>query len=294
MAPFLLCEDFIVYLEVEKRFSRHTLEAYKTDLLQFFQFAELKEVEDVLEVRSSLVRSWIVQLMDSKVSSRSINRKLSSLRSFFKWLKKCRNISSNAMLKVAGPKSSKRLPEFAKESELNSGVLEFCFSDDFDGRRDKLMFELFYQTGMRLSELIGLEAGDVSNGSIRIFGKRNKERIVPISDRLIELVASYLDAREAIVSKDNHLFLLNNGKKLYPKFVYRRINYYLSTVTSLDKCSPHVLRHTFATHMLNRGAGLETLKDLLGHSNLSATQIYTHNSFAQLNAIYSQAHPRGH
>jgi integrase/recombinase XerC len=292
MAPFFLIQDFSAYLKIEKRFSNHTILAYEKDLEQFAMFVELTSMAELKVLKSTSVRAWIVELMDQKVSPRSINRKLSSLRSFFKWLKKNGWVSDNPLAKVTAPKSSKRLPHFAKESELkNHGDY---FSDDFEGKRDLLMIEVFYQTGIRLSELINLKVSDVNEQSIRVLGKRNKERLVPISLALNTLFKQYFDWRNQCNLKSEYVFILNNEKKLYPKFVYRKINQYLSSVTSLDKCSPHVLRHTFATHMLNNGAGLETLKDLLGHANLSATQVYTHNSFAQLNAIYSQAHPRGH
>lgn len=292
MAPFFLIQDFSAYLKIEKRFSNHTILAYEKDLEQFTMFVELTSIAELKVLKSATVRAWIVELMEQKVSPRSINRKLSSLRSFFKWLKKNGWVSDNPLAKVTAPKSSKRLPHFAKESELkNHGDY---FSDDFEGKRDLLMIEVFYQTGIRLSELINLKVSDVNEQSIRVLGKRNKERLVPISLALNTLFKQYFDMRNQCNLKSEYVFILNNEKKLYPKFVYRKINQYLSSVTSLDKCSPHVLRHTFATHMLNNGAGLETLKDLLGHANLSATQVYTHNSFAQLNAIYSQAHPRGH
>jgi len=293
MAPFLLVHDFINYLKIEKRFSGHTLVAYEKDLTQFFEFGSFSSLEDVKSVRSSLIRSWIVDLIDHKINTRSVNRKLSSLRSFFKWVKKNGWIQDNPLAKISGPKTSKKLPQFAKESELSKSTAETYFTNDFDGVRDHLMIEFFYQTGMRLSELINLKLSDVSDKTLRVIGKRNKERIIPISEELLRLYQNYFTLRSTIRPSDENVFVLNNGNKLYPKFVYRRINNYLSSVTSLDKCSPHVLRHTFATHMLNNGAGLETLKDLLGHANLSATQVYTHNSFAQLNAIYSQAHPRG-
>lgn len=292
MAPFFLIQDFSSYLKIEKRFSNHTILAYEKDLEQFTMFVELTSMAELKVLKSTSVRAWIVELMDQKVSPRSINRKLSSLRSFFKWLKKNGWVSDNPLAKVTAPKSSKRLPHFAKESELkNHGDY---FSDDFEGKRDLLMIEVFYQTGIRLSELINLKVNDVNEQSIRVLGKRNKERLVPISLALNTMFKQYFDLRNQCSLKSEYVFILNNEKKLYPKFVYRKINQYLSSATSLDKCSPHVLRHTFATHMLNNGAGLETLKNLLGHANLSATQVYTHNSFAQLNAIYSQAHPRGH
>ena len=195
------------------------------------------------------------------------------------------------MAKVSGPKSEKHLPQFVKESELKLEKLQGLFGDDFEGKRDGLMFEIFYQTGIRLSELIGLKLADVQNNQIKVLGKRNKERIIPISNSLCNQIESYIELRKEKTQNTAELLILESGKKLYPAFAYRKINSYLGKVTTLDKKSPHVLRHTFATHMLNRGTGLETLKDLLGHANLSATQVYTHNSFAKLNSIYSQAHP---
>jgi integrase/recombinase XerC len=198
------------------------------------------------------------------------------------------------MQKIQGPKNEKRLPVFAKESDLASEKLDGVFTSTFEGIRDELMFELFYQTGIRLNELIELKEKDFNHNQIKVLGKRNKERIIPISQTLSNKFQSYLNLKHKEIGETSHLFVLPNGNKLYSVLVYRKINYYLGLTTSLDKKSPHVLRHTFATHMLNNGSGLETLKDLLGHANLSATQIYTHNSFAKLNAIYSQAHPRGH
>jgi integrase/recombinase XerC len=267
--------------------------AYQKDISQFIEFAEVKTACDIKEVNSMLIRSWIVNLIENAVENKSVNRKLSALRSFFKWLKKESIVTINPLLKITGPKNSKRLPSFAKESELNLSKIEHLFESDFEGVRDSLIFEIFYQTGIRLSELINLKEVDVNNNSIKVLGKRNKERIIPISEELYATIQRFRKFKDGVDIKSKYLFVLNNGNKLYPKFVYRKINTYLSNVTSLDKCSPHVLRHTFATHMLNNGAGLETLKDLLGHANLSATQIYTHNSFAKLTNIYSQAHPRG-
>jgi integrase/recombinase XerC len=267
--------------------------AYQKDISQFIEFAEVKTACDIKEVNSMLIRSWIVNLIENAVENKSVNRKLSALRSFFKWLKKESIVTINPLLKITGPKNSKRLPSFAKESELNLSKIEHLFESDFEGVRDSLIFEILYQTGIRLSELINLKEVDVNNNSIKVLGKRNKERIIPISKELYATIQRFRKFKDGVDIKSKYLFVLNNGNKLYPKFVYRKINTYLSNVTSLDKCSPHVLRHTFATHMLNNGAGLETLKDLLGHANLSATQIYTHNSFAKLTNIYSQAHPRG-
>lgn len=294
MAPFFLLEDFVRYLKMEKRYSDHTVLAYQKDVEQFLIFCEISTEAELKEISHSLIRSWMVSLIESGVENKSVNRKISSLRTFFKWLKKEDFINLNPAVKISGPKNAKRLPSFAKEAELELEKLDVFFGHDFDGVRDRLIFEILYQTGIRLSELIGLKEQDVQIGSIKVLGKRNKERIIPISKDLVEIVNEYRKIKRVLGLDSSFFFVLKNGNNLYPKFVYRKINTYLGEATSLDKCSPHVLRHTFATHMLNNGAGLETLKDLLGHANLSATQIYTHNSFAKLSNIYSQAHPRGH
>ena len=287
-------DKFTSYLQFEKRYSKHTVLAYRQDLNAFVQFAEVKKISEFADLSSAFIRSWIVYMIEGGMKNKSVNRKLASLRTFYKWMRKEGLIDHSPMTKVQGPKNEKHLPVFAKESELLPSKIEELFSDDYSGKRDALMLELFYQTGIRLSELIGLTLKDIQGNQIKVLGKRNKERIIPISDDLVQQIQEYLELRKEISSRCENLLLLDSGNKLYPTFAYRKINYYLGKVTSLDKKSPHILRHTFATHMLNRGTGLETLKDLLGHANLSATQVYTHNSFAQLNSIYSQAHPRGH
>jgi len=287
-------DKFISYLQFEKRYSNHTILAYQQDLDSFKEFAELEKIAEFSDLSSSFIRSWIVYLIEGGMKNKSVNRKLASLRTFYKWLRKEGVVDHSPMTKVIGPKSEKHLPVFAKESELSLPNMEHLFTEDFSGQRDALMLELFYQTGMRLSELIGLKIYDVQGNQVKVLGKRNKERIIPISDGLVKQIELYVVARKDVAQNNDSLLVLNSGNKLYPTFAYRKINYYLGEVTSLDKKSPHILRHTFATHMLNRGTGLETLKDLLGHANLAATQVYTHNSFAQLNSIYSQAHPRGH
>ncbi len=287
-------DKFISYLQFEKRYSEHTILAYRQDLQAFAEFAELKKIGEFKDLSSGFIRSWIVYLIEGGMMNSSVNRKLASLRTLYKWLRKEGLVSKSPMNKVKGPKKSNQLPVFAKETELKEDKLESLFPEGFEGKRDALMLEMFYQTGIRLSELIGLKLNDVQQDQIKVLGKRNKERIIPISRAFSQQVEEYKAFRKDLVSSEPFLFLLDNGNKLYPSFVYRKINYYLGEVTNLDKKSPHILRHTFATHMLNRGTGLETLKDLLGHANLSATQVYTLNSFAQLNSIYSQAHPRGH
>jgi integrase/recombinase XerC len=286
-------QEFINYLHFEKRCSEHTVTAYQTDLSQFQDYFEIKFITELNELNSLTIRSWVVHLIDSGLTNRSVNRKIATLRTLFKWLRKEGIVNSNPMAKIQGPKNEKRLPIFAKESELEANKLSEMYDNDFDGLRDELMVELFYQTGIRLNELINLKETDVNDQHIKVLGKRNKERLIPISAMLFQQIQEFIIEKRKLVGETKFLIVLKNGNKLYPTFVYRKINAYLSQATNLDKKSPHVLRHTFATHMLNRGSGLETLKDLLGHANLAATQVYTHNSFAQLTAIYSQAHPRG-
>jgi len=286
-----MLQKFYEYLRFEKRFSEHTLVAYTKDLEQFVVFSEVTSLQAITQLKSVFIRGWIVQLMEDGYSNKSVNRKLASLRTLFKWLRKEGISIENPMSRIRGPKVEKRLPSFAREQELGSDRTKHLFNNDFNGLRDELMLELFYQTGIRLSELIGLTLPDIQSNSIKVLGKRNKERIIPISSSLHQIIQRYIAAR-AVFAKCNRLLMLENGKPLYPAFVYRKIHQMLGTLTTLDKRSPHVLRHTFATHMLNNGAGLETLKALLGHASLAATQVYTHNSFAQLNQIYRHAHPR--
>jgi len=289
----MINDAFISFLEVEKRFSGHTLRAYSDDLHQFVVFAEITKDSDWKDVNHQLIRGWIVALIESGSSNRTVARKLSCLRSFFKWAIHEGYVSENPMLRVKAPKVEKRLPNFVKESELERADTVKLFSDNFDGQRDQLMVELFYQTGVRLSELINLKESDVHEQYIKVLGKRNKERIIPIGTELYGLVQKYRYIKPKENDSREFLFVKNDGRKLSAKFVYRKINAYLGSVSSVQRKSPHVLRHTFATHLLNNGAGLETLKELLGHAGLSATQVYTHNSFAQISSIYSHAHPRG-
>jgi len=292
MTPFFL-PQFLAYLEVEKRYSSHTVIAYRKDIEQFSDFSNIENEQDLREVNFQLVRSWLVQLLEKGNSNRTAARKISSLRVYFKWLLKEGVVKDNPVSKIKSPKQSKNLPSFFREAQLDPVNFDSLFDDSFDGVRNRLVIEFLYQTGVRLSELIALKVKDVDQSKVKVLGKRNKERVIPISENLSVLIKDYQKkiTDQGIVNE--YLFVLKNGKTLYPKFVYRLINSYFSNVTDVDKCSPHVLRHTFATHMLNNGAGLETLKELLGHANLSATQVYTHNTFAQLTNIYSQAHPRG-
>lgn len=288
-----MLEKFKTYLLKEKRSSELTVNAYLKDVSAFLDFSEL-DASNLSEINYQIIRSWIVYLIDEGLTNRSVNRKLSSLRTFFKWAKRNNFIELDPMIRVKGPKQQKRLPEFVKKDEITPAHLDPIFGDDIFSFRDRLMIEVFYQTGIRLTELVNLKESDITNDSFKVIGKRNKERIIPISNELVKELKK-LNKMKADQGIDCfHIFFTNKGEKLYPKFVYRKINHYLSLITSLGKRSPHVLRHSFATHMLNNGAGLETLKELLGHANLSATQVYTHNSFDEINKVYKQAHPRGH
>jgi len=286
-------DNFIQYLQFEKRLSGHTLVAYTNDLTQFFKFLDTTyEIKNISEVNHTAIRSWIVSLMEQKITPRSVNRKITTLKTFYKFLLRQGVLVESPMLKILSPKTSKRLPDFVEKEKMDELIDNSGFGDDFEGRRNKLIIELFYATGIRLSELINLKTSDVNlhSGQLKVLGKRNKERIVPFSNELKRSIEDYLEIK--IDSDVVEFFVSNSGKKLYEKFVYRLVNNYLSMVTTADKKSPHVLRHTFATHMLNNGADLNAIKELLGHANLSATQVYTHNTVEKLKNIHKQAHPK--
>ena len=294
-----IVEGFLNYIGKEKRFSAHTLVAYSKDLNQFqHHITENLEIASITEVDHHDIRSWIVSILeDAKLQPTSVNRKISCLRSFYKYLMRNEIVVKNPMSKITSLKTKKKLPLFLEQSQMENLLDKMEFGDDFSGVRDKLIIELLYCTGMRRAELIGLKAIDV-NGSkqeLRVLGKRNKERIIPLSPQTISLISEYQQVlsshfSETISSK--HLLLDDNGKVMSDGFVYRKVNKYLRLVTTIGKKSPHVLRHTFATHMLNNGADLNAIKELLGHANLSATQVYTHNTIEKLKQIYELAHPR--
>ena len=287
-----MLQEFENYLRQEKRYSGHTCLVYIQDIQQFSVFSGCTQLSDWQEQNTSTVRGWMVSLLEQGLSKRSVNRKLAALRTFFKWLRKDGKLEENPMTRIQGPKGEKRLPVFVKESELDPQKVSALFSSDFEGLRNSLIVELFYQTGMRLSELINLKDAAVNQQYIKVLGKRNKERLIPISPELLLKINQYRAAKRALGLDHPNLLLRMNGQALYAQLVYRLVKEVLGTLSGVEKRSPHVLRHTFATHMLNNGAGLETLKDLLGHANLSATQVYTHNSFAQLRKAYGSAHPR--
>jgi len=248
---------------------------------------------EIAEANSSSLRSWVIDVLETGTQNKSVNRKISTLKSFYKFLLKEGQVLSNPTDKLISPKLSQPLPHFVRESEMDNLLDEFHFDESFKGVRDKLILELLYSSGIRLSELIHLQVGDVdmSESQMKVIGKRNKERIIPIHGELLSGIKSYLIEREK-VALDSNLLVTDSGKKMYAKFVYRKVNHYLGHVTTASKKSPHILRHTFATHMLNNGAELNTIKEILGHANLSATQVYTHNTIEKLKSIYKQAHPR--
>lgn len=294
----MFISEFLHYIEFERRYSVHTLISYTKDLEQFSDFIQVNyEVEKANEIDFVYIRSWIATLMEEGKSPRTVNRKISTLKSYFRYLLKVGKINHNPVLKITGPKMRKKLPVFVEEKSMDLLAESFEPSKSFEDARDRLVVEMFYATGIRRAELIGLKSGDVNMESrlIKVLGKRNKERLIPIHHGLFVLIDSYLSFKEKTISSQNqeaYFFLSAKGKKMYPKLVYRIVNNYLSRVSTQKKKSPHVLRHTFATHMLNHGADLNAVKELLGHANLAATQIYTHNTIEKLKNIYKLAHPK--
>ena len=301
----MFLERFIQYIQYEKRYSPHTVSAYQSDLDQFFRFlnnpggkdpAPPPEITHPSEVNYHHIRNWMVHLMEDK-TARSVNRKLATLRKYFKFLLREGLITNNPASKLQSPKIVKHLPIVVEDEKLSAMLNDKAtFGDDFEGVRDKLIIEILFGTGIRLAELVGLKEEDVDfhNGTIKVLGKRNKERIIPINHELRELLLRYNDLKKNENFHNNSLTLIvtNKGTEAYPKFIYLIVQRYLSYISTQDKKSPHVLRHTFATSLLNRGADLNAIKELLGHANLSATQVYTHNSVERLKSIYKQAHPK--
>jgi len=288
----MIQNKFITYLSSEKRFSEHTIKSYATDLKQFTSFlsSEFQIIDEINEISFQIIRTWIASLLEKGINPRSVNRKISTLKTFFKFLIREGELIENPMIKVVAPKSKKRLPIFIEEDQIKSLLNEVQFESGFIGQRNKLIIELFYVTGIRLSELINIKISDVdfSNQSIKVLGKRKKERIIPLSSSMINSLDNFIKNNH----KNHFLFTNLDGVKLYTKLVYRVVNKYIAKISSVNKKSPHILRHTFATHMLNNGADINAIKELLGHANLSATQVYTHNTIEKLKTVYKQAHPR--
>ena len=290
-------KKFQDYLQLERNYSSHTVLAYSKDLL-FFQshLAKHFEEDNLLNVNYNQIRSWIIFLSENEISNTSINRKIASLKAFYKYLLKSKQIDVTPLAKHKALKTPKKLQIPFSEKELNQVLNHLTFSDDFEGIRNKLIIDLFYTTGIRRSELINLEIQnfDEYNETIKVLGKRNKERIIPILPNVKDDIVKYIEIRASLTdAKSNkYLFIKINGVKLNDSLVYRIINYYFSNVSEKVKKSPHILRHTFATHMLNNGADLNSVKELLGHSSLASTQIYTHSSLSELKKVYGEAHPR--
>lgn len=290
-------EVFAKYLQYEKRFSAHTITAYKHDLEQFITYIQDTQcLTSVAEVRHSHIRSWVVALLQEGLTPRSIRRKLSTLKTYFRFLLKQSAITQNPMLKVATPKIGKRLPQYLQANEMNQLLDQIEWGSDYTAQRDRLILALLYHTGMRRAELIGLQVTDVDfyGRTLRVLGKGNKERLLPFGNELAQLLRLYLDLRQATfpTQTSNHLLLTEKGLPLYPKRVYNIVKHYLSMVSTIEQRSPHVLRHTFATHLSDNGADLNAIKELLGHANLAATQIYTHHSIEKLRQVYQNAHPK--
>ncbi|MGQ1891690.1 tyrosine-type recombinase/integrase [Thermophagus sp. OGC60D27] len=289
-------DSFLDYLKYEKRSSHHTLVAYEIDLRQFEEYMKERGVIDEREINTRFVRDWVVVMHYNHLKPKSIHRKIAALRSYFKHLLREEIIETSPVDGVILPKLAKNLPDFVKEREMDFLLDEVPFSSDYSGVRDHTIIDLFYGTGMRLSELVGLrdQDFDLYGGLVKVLGKRNKERLVPMNRSTVRNVTDYIKVRNDTFGGEqfHSFFLTDKGQPIYQKLVYRIVRKHLQQVTTMTKKSPHILRHTYATILLNRGADINAIKELLGHANLNATQVYTHNTFEQLSAIYNQAHPR--
>lgn len=294
--PASLLSSFLDHLQYEKKYSGHTITSYRNDLEQFLAYlTEDDAAASLQQANYQQVRGWIARLMENGIAPKSVNRKLSSLKSFYKFLQKKGLVAINPLQKITGPKSPKRLPVFVEQQQMEKLFSEIEFGEGFEGLRDRLLLDLLYQTGIRRAELAGLKEQDIdiNNLTFKVLGKRNKERIIPVSLELKRNLEMYLSVKKDMKFESDHLFVTGKGLPFNESKVYTTVKKYLSQVTTIRKKSPHVLRHTFATHMLNEGADINAVKDLLGHANLSATQIYTHNTIDKLKKSYKQAHPRG-
>ncbi|XLS28253.1 tyrosine-type recombinase/integrase [Flavobacteriaceae bacterium M23B6Z8] len=288
---------FLEYLSLEKQFSKNTVIAYRKDITEFHEFCENEMDIDTIDLVSyPIIRQWIVSLVDAKISNRSINRKIASLKAYYKFLLKCGVIETNPLLKHKALKTQKKTEIPFSVAEMENVLLHLKNTNDFESVRDFFLIELLYTTGMRRNELINLKCSDIKKTErvVKVLGKRNKERIIPLLVSLINDLDHYLSFREGVVTEasGDYLFLTKTGNKIYETLVYRIINNYFSKASSKAKTSPHILRHTFATHMLSKGADLNSVKELLGHASLASTQVYTHNSIAELKKVHAKAHPR--
>lgn len=292
----LLTDSFLDYLRYERNYSAETIKSYRKDIFQFAEFSEEAVGElTLLDVDAELIREWIVSLMDKGYTSTSINRKLSALRSYFRFLLRKGEVTVDPLRKITGPKNKKPLPSFLKESEMNKLLDDTYFGEGFKGCRDHMIIEMFYATGIRLSELIGLDDKDIdfSASLIKVTGKRNKQRLIPFDEELRKAMVEYVNARnEAVPVRSDAFFIRETGERLYRNIVGNLVKRNLSKVVTIKKRSPHVLRHTFATTMLNNDAELGAIKELLGHESLATTEVYTHTTFEELKKVYNQAHPR--
>lgn len=293
-------ELFFDYLRFERRYSPHTVLSYQTDLRQFTAFLlTTYELAEPAQADHTLIRSWVVELMQQHQDPRTVNRKIACLRSYYKYLLRTGVIQKNPMLRITSPKVAKKLPDFVPEESLNDLLNSFAFPDTLGGARDQLILELLYGTGIRLSELIGIHPDDVSvsGRTVRVTGKGNKQRIVPLNPSLLAVVERYIAVKQREFGADSNahraLLVTDKGEPLYEKFVYRTVKHYLSQITTASgQQHPHVLRHSFATHLLGKGADLNAIKELLGHANLAATQVYTHLSIDKLKSVFEKAHPK--
>lgn len=286
---------FLEYIQYQKRYSRHTLTSYQADLLQFEAYLKSQfETGDLQVATSAMIRSWLAELKEDKNDSRTINRKISTLKSFYKFLIRQKVIATTPMTVIISPKSGKKLPSFLAENEMVELMQNLEQPESWQSLTNSLVIKLFYLTGMRVSELVGLKENqlDLPAGQVKVLGKGNKERIIPISPELVFGLKAYLAEKPVRLAGIEAVFITEKGKPLSPRYVYGFVNRYLGAVTTLQKKSPHVLRHTFATHLMNKGAELNAVKELLGHTSLAATQVYTHNTIDKLKEVYKKAHPK--
>ncbi len=288
---------FLQVIQVEKRYSVNTYEAYKNDLEQFSAFLQRQYDKDDLRMATHTeIRSWMVEMMQEKITPRSINRKISTLKSFYKLMMRRGEVKKNPLAKVQTPKTSKRLPVFVEQTGIDQLLNNVTFAEGYEGALDKLIIELLYGTGMRRSELLNLKESDIDsyNSQVKVLGKGNKERLIPLHPQLLASIKKFIETKRSEIEVQDGSYLLVNtkGKKLSAPIVYNCVKKHLSLVTTIDKRSPHVMRHTFATHLLNNGADINAVKELLGHSSLAATQVYTHNTIEKLKAVYAKAHPK--